>query len=69
MQEQKVVQTWEGLAKSATKGTADADVRRCRNENNGSGRIDQPYPKGMVGMSREVGQIEHIYMSIFGDVS
>ncbi|MGD0659949.1 MAG: hypothetical protein ABSD38_17960 [Syntrophorhabdales bacterium] len=70
MQEQKVMQTWQGLAKSVPKGTTDADVRRCCNEDNEARCVDYPYPKGVVGMSRELPEsTEHIYMSIFGDVS
>ena len=67
MQEQKAMRTW--LAKSAPKETADADVRRC-NEGSEAGRVDYPYSKGVVGMSPELAEsTEHIYMSIFGDVS
>lgn len=70
MQEQKVMQTWQGLAKSAPKGTTDADVRRCRNEDNEARCVDYSYPKRVVGISRELPEsAEHIYIRIFGDVS
>lgn len=54
MQEQKIVQKF---AKSAPKGTAEAEVRRYRN-------------KDVAGMNRAPAEsTEHIYRSIFGDVS
>ncbi len=70
MQEQKVMQKWQGPAKSALKGATDADVRRCCDEDNEAKCVDYPYPKGVVGMSRELPEsAEHIYIGIFGDVS
>ena len=54
MQEQKVVQT---VTSSAPKSVADTDMRRYRN-------------KDAIATNREQAEsTEHIYRSIFGDVS
>jgi len=70
MKAHKVMQTWQGLAKSAPRGTAGADVRRCCNEESEARGIYDPRRRSVVGMSWELAEsAEDIYMSIFGDVS
>jgi hypothetical protein len=66
MQEQKTMQMFRGLAKSAQKGTVDADVGQCCKEEKEARSIKHPYPN----MNREPAEnAEHIYMRIFGEAS
>lgn len=73
MQGKKASRMKQRLAKNAPKGTADAEARlraRCGNEDNEAESVDYLDPIGVPGTSRHLpDDVEHIYMSILGDVS